>query len=454
MTIRPLVHAVVCLVSAAFVATGCAGTETDAFIGASDGEGNEDVATEIRVRPDAGENLAHLTVKLPTGACTAGGSCTRPLSRTPNLSVDGVALALGTDRRLVQGNHVISVDGLSFGVQLSPGQQKSVTLPVAHRKCTADTLPVVATTDFGSTPTVTNVDCPSTLSLASANTVADPFAGGAKMTLYYGSPGAGCASAFVVGYTRANFSPSSCSGWNTYNITGFTTSTTTGCRPINVNAATLCNAIIAGDYSQFPAPVSSPATLSDGDLAYVPGAYSYALGTAPEAKAVTLAEGALTEIAIQLPVANQLPAVFSTQLVLDEPRELPDAAASTIISSAAGERTFVLASTATGTQNLKAFVNPNAVYTLKVGGRTVTLDQTRTNKVNLKRLDVDHVVVTREDNTSYVLPGRYEVYFGGNLVAGPFATNTGIDMLPGTYELVIKYTTAEGPQVEHYTLSL
>ena len=52
------------------------------------------------------------------------------------------------------------------------------------------------------------------------------------------------------------------------------------------------------------------------------------------------------------------------------------------------------------------------------------------------------------------MTGTYELYFGGTRVAGPFPTNSGVDLLPGTYELVTSFSTADGPQVQRETLTL
>jgi hypothetical protein len=64
------------------------------------------------------------------------------------------------------------------------------------------------------------------------------------------------------------------------------------------------------------------------------------------------------------------------------------------------------------------------------------------------------VEVTREDGSRYTTSGKYELYYGGSRVAGPFDTNTGIDVLGGTYELVITFSTADGPQTQRHTIQL
>ena len=93
-------------------------------------------------------------------------------------------------------------------------------------------------------------------------------------------------------------------------------------------------------------------------------------------------------------------------------------------------------------------------YPLNVGGRPTALSQTSTNSIKLHRLDVDNVEVTKEDGSTYLVTGKYEVFFGGTRVAGPYNTNGGIDLLPGTYELVVTFNTADGPQTQRETFTL
>lgn len=434
--------AVLCLMAG----LGCSGG-TELVLGGELAEDAQDDA--LRLSPDAGESLARVTVKLPTGSCTAGGSCGRPLARNPVLQLDGAPITLGAEQRVLRGAHTLSVDGVPHVLTLNAGQRKTLSLPVAHRRCTADTLPTVETTDFGSTPTVANHPCPSRLQTADAG-VSDPFANGGTMSWYYayGSSSA-CQQTFFSGWSRSQLQ-GSCGSWSSYTITGVMLPGSSTCVPVNVNANALCRAVLAGDYSGL---VVGGAALEDADLAYAPGSYTYGFPGQQTPTTVTLAEGALRELSIRQPVIGQAPALFTTALVLDEPRELPDALATTITSSL-GERSYTLPQSATGTVTLKAYVNTTASYTLNVGGRTLTLDQTQANRVVLKRLDVDDVTVTREDNTTYVLRGTYEVYFGGSRIAGPFATATGVDLLPGDYEVVIKYRTAEGDEVQRQTLTL
>lgn len=83
----------------------------------------------------------------------------------------------------------------------------------------------------------------------------------------------------------------------------------------------------------------------------------------------------------------------------------------------------------------------------------------------LKRLDINHVNVTREDGTTYLVPGKYKVYSQvknsatGAVTWTPveapvqcstlnkyseFPTQTGLTVFPGIYKVVVNYNTEEG----------
>jgi hypothetical protein len=134
--------------------------------------------------------------------------------------------------------------------------------------------------------------------------------------------------------------------------------------------------------------------------------------------------------------------------------ELPTAAAqATITSSCTGDRAYTFSNAVRTPLKLKAFVDSACTYTLSVAGRTQVLGQSAANAVTLQRLDVDDVTITREDGSTYLVKGSYEVFFGGNRVVSA-STNSGIDMLPGTYELVITYATVDGTKTQRQTLTL
>lgn len=106
----------------------------------------------------------------------------------------------------------------------------------------------------------------------------------------------------------------------------------------------------------------------------------------------------------------------------------------------------------------------------------------QTLQVQLKRLDVNHVTVTREDGANYQAPGNYQVYvqdseitggwrllevvapeyYSGNYCAPSYAykayhtfpTQTGLDVLPGVYKVVITYKTVEGEKQTEQVVDL
>ena len=106
--------------------------------------------------------------------------------------------------------------------------------------------------------------------------------------------------------------------------------------------------------------------------------------------------------------------------------------------------------------------------------RKVDLKIGQRMSVTIPRIDVNHVKVTREDGTTYMVAGNYQVYReeapGGNwvpillknmdtscYVRGSFAsfpTRTGIDVLPGKYRVVITYATSEGGKTQEHILDL
>ncbi len=62
------------------------------------------------------------------------------------------------------------------------------------------------------------------------------------------------------------------------------------------------------------------------------------------------------------------------------------------------------------------------------------------------RIDVDDVTVTNVDGSSHVQRGTYVIVnaASGRTVTATYPTNTGIDVLPGTYNVVATYTTSAG----------
>ena len=67
----------------------------------------------------------------------------------------------------------------------------------------------------------------------------------------------------------------------------------------------------------------------------------------------------------------------------------------------------------------------------------------------LGRLDVDHVAVKRPDGTTEKVEGSYHVMAVDgvtSIIDGWYPTNTGLDLPPGTYKLIVNYPTSAGTE--------
>jgi hypothetical protein len=169
----------------------------------------------------------------------------------------------------------------------------------------------------------------------------------------------------------------------------------------------------------------------------------------------SLAEGATTDVSIPLRALGNVPATFEAIFNFPDATEFPSGGQlAGIFSSCWNEDVYWLPKNFVGVHTTKAFVNSACTYSVKVGGRTQTLDQTRTNTITVHHLDVDDVTVTREDRTTYRTSGTYEIYYNGGRIAGPFQTHSGLELLPGTYELVIQYNTVDGAKTQRQTFTL
>jgi hypothetical protein len=201
-------------------------------------------------------------------------------------------------------------------------------------------------------------------------------------------------------------------------------------------------------------PVTVP--LTSAFEAYAPGTLTTSVNGSTES--FTLNLGDEVDLDLSLPVLGSVPATFSTTLTSLDPRANPDAAQGTITSSCSGDRSYVIPSAA-GTPapiDLAAFVNSDCIYTLSVGGRPQVLSQTTPNAFTLRRVDVNDVSITEEDEDggTYTVKGEWTLSYRGTQVAGPYTTGTGIDVFPGTYEFSLTYTDFDGPQTQTQTITL
>ena len=78
----------------------------------------------------------------------------------------------------------------------------------------------------------------------------------------------------------------------------------------------------------------------------------------------------------------------------------------------------------------------------------------QTVALNLGRIDIGDVAVTREDGSVYKARGTFTVTCtDDNVVVGTFSTASGIDVLPGNYRVDVNYSTAEGPKTQTYNVT-
>jgi len=401
----------------------------------------------LRINPTGSENMSTLIVQLPTGACLPGGSCAHPLSVNPTITLDATNMTIGQPLRVAPGEHRLGASGTGTKLNLVAGATRTLILPVVKKACTNASGSTLADTQFGRQPTLRNAACPNPTTV-DGNTLYNPALDSSPLDLY---AGANCTSTYLFQQTR-NYA---CSGLSSGSYQVRSLRFQGAC--LNVPARDwrqFCDTYVASGASTLGVPGTVvPLT---GDTAVVPGTYAFPVenasgtGTTNESRAV--AESDVKTLSFTLPLIGTVPDRFNTNLKFNDAREMADADPATITSNC-NERNFTVPNTATGTLALKAFKFSECNYVFKTAGRTVNLNQAADNNISLSRIDLNDIEVTREDGTKYFTPGTYEIYFGGNLVAGPYNTKTGVDVLPGAYEVVVKYNTAEGPKVNHYNVS-
>lgn len=401
----------------------------------------------LRINPIGEENMSTLIVQLPTGACLPGGSCAHPLVVNPSINLDGTAMTIGTGLRVRPGEHRLSASGTNTKLNLVAGATRTLVLPVIKKACTNASGGTLPETQFGRVPSLRNAACPSPATV-DGNGLYNPQMDNANLDLY-NAPN--CGGTYLFQQSRSY--PCSNLSTGSYNVMSLRFAG----QCMNVPTRdwrNFCDTYVSSGGSQLGfSGINLPLT---GDTAVVPGTYSFPVesasgGTTNENR--TVAESDVKTLSFTLPLIGSVPDRFTTNLKFNDAREMPDADPANITSNC-NERNFTVPQNqAAGTLALKAFKFNECNYVFKAAGRTVNLNQNQDNNIQLFRVDLNDVEITREDGTKYFVPGTWEVYFGGNRVAGPFNTKTGLDMLPGAYEVVVKYNTAEGPKVNHYNVS-
>jgi hypothetical protein len=206
--------------------------------------------------------------------------------------------------------------------------------------------------------------------------------------------------------------------------------------------ATRFNGVLQG------APVLEP----DVARAVLPGRYTFEGGGAAEEQVI--AAGEVKDLTLRHPVIWGIPDTFDTKVTFVDPVELPTASSpgELFIDSSCGTGYYGLNTDPHVSKTLKAYKANHCEYSLLGLGRRIPLNQSG-NDIKLHRIDVDDVVVTRDDGSTFTTKGNYRLEVGGHLVFGSVVTGTGVDVLPGKYDVVVEYTTAFGPQVKRYSVS-
>ena len=101
----------------------------------------------------------------------------------------------------------------------------------------------------------------------------------------------------------------------------------------------------------------------------------------------------------------------------------------------------------------------------------IALTPGATKTIQLERLDIDDVAVTKETGEVYNVKGTWQLFrqgpaaswipitvrhdcSNGASTAVSYGTGTGVDVLPGTYRVLISYTTAEGAKTQDQTVTV
>jgi hypothetical protein len=205
----------------------------------------------------------------------------------------------------------------------------------------------------------------------------------------------------------------------------------------------------------FPLPATKDVRVSPSYRAYMPS-IEYSM-PAPGRK-FRMAEGAVSDLRVPLHVLGTVPAMFSVNVHYVGPRERPNPAYSHqyLTATCGGDSYQLPEGTTDSVLGRRAYAYSGCNYYLwdlkRADYCTAVLDPTKTNEVWLYRIDVANVIVTREDNSTYTVPGQYVVYRDGRQIAGPYPTESGIDVTSGTYEVRVFYDTADGPQQRTFTV--
>ncbi len=409
-----------------------------------------------RITPTDDEHLAHFTLQLPPGVCELGGGCPTALHAPVAAHLGARSLSVGVSERLLPGTYKLSLDGSDAGatVTLLPGQNRTFTLAVGTLACTPAPLPAVPSKDFGINVFLSNGTCPKVASV------------GGTWNQSWGPIFLCSRMGFCTDYLPPS-SMTNCDALPATPVSGFKLLNPNLEFPALVSTrAQLCKLLAARDCTALGVPAWRCPTLMQTDWASAPLApgpnalLPLRYLTSAPATDRTLAEGQVAAFNLTLPVYGIVPSQWTTNVTFMSRRELPDAqgrdygeASSGIVARYGECGSGYDFSRSSGTLSLRAFSASSCSYFLHVGGREQRLDQLHVNNVRIHRIDIDDVFVTREDGSTYTTAGTYELWFAGAKLIGPFATHSGLDVLPGAYEVVVSYATAEGAKTKRYPIS-
>lgn len=191
---------------------------------------------------------------------------------------------------------------------------------------------------------------------------------------------------------------------------------------------------------------------SSSSLALLEG--SYTVTTSSGTVGVSLSPGAFQV------VSQGSSSAARGDLVVTPPsdRELPNARPDELLLTldGSGRNKMVVDTRSAYTVKAVGFDNvaeTNLTATLGPRSMRIALRDGQAASLNLGRIDVDDVLVTRENGTTYEARGRYTVTcITDGTDVGSFSTKTGLDVLPGDYRVDLTYSTEEGPKSQTFRL--
>lgn len=393
----------------------------------------------LTVIPTGEEHWARVTFRLPAGGCQLGVA-----AEGCQWYVDGRTFAVDGQRvpiaplRLRPGRHVVSLRGTAQTLTVAADEVRDFPLAAARLTCVELPWPATPRTDFGATHALARPQCPGWLRSTSPPPVV-LFSESPTCKIASGHPGSAtvleasddCASLSEGVWTSAFGAEGRCER---------------PLAPMSLRAA--CE-----DYRRDPLRYGrSAAPFEVGMNVFLPGDYVAPREGTTDVP-VHLVGDEATDLSIELPVVGALPAVFTTQVSFVDRPALRDAARPTITSSCPTDRRLELV-TSGETLELAAFQSPGCDYVLHAGPSAFPLDQAGQNRVLLRRLDIADVQVTREDGTTYKTPGRYTIRAADGTTTEEHATPSGLDVLPGTYEIITRFQTGDGEQQHRSTVTL